>query len=102
MENKQINQLFKTRDKAVKTQDGKLFLSTQIGEIKDSLSAGYLSADKMVTEVIVVDLDEGSELTKIVIAKETYFSRGKKSHSGFLIYYLVNTVEGWKIYKIVY
>ena len=99
---KNIGKLFLIRDKAVSKNDEKLFLSTQVNEIKESLSSGYLSVDKMETEIIAIDSDADSKLAKVAVVKETYFVKGKKSHSGFLIYHLVHTIKGWKIYKIVY
>ncbi|KKQ32255.1 hypothetical protein A2362_00795 [Candidatus Curtissbacteria bacterium RIFOXYB1_FULL_41_59] len=96
----EIKDIFSTRDKAVAKQDEKLFLSTQIAEIEGGSSEGYLDIDKMKTEVLYV-LNE-SEIEKVVFAKETYLPKGKKSHHGFIIYFLTNTVKGWKIYKVRY
>lgn len=96
----EINKIFKTRDQAILKKDKELFLSTQIGEIRDSSSDGYLSIGKMVTEVLAVE--KINEITKMVSVKETYYVKSKKSHSILLIYYLVNTVRGWKIYGIIY
>ena len=102
MEDTAIKDLFRIRDRAVKNKDERLFLSTQIREIPGSGSAGYLSTDALKTTILNISSEDAFKLTKTVAVKETYFVKGKKSHEGILIYHLVNTIQGWKIYNIVY
>jgi hypothetical protein len=85
------------RGKAVKAKNKELFLSTQIEEISFFLSSGYLSQDKLITEVVAVA--EANEISKAVFVKESYFNKGMKTHDAFLIYYVVRTSKGWKIYR---
>jgi hypothetical protein len=95
----EITTLFHTRDEAVSKKDRTLFLSTQVEEISNASSAGYLAQDKLST-VVLATVNTG-ELTQVAFVKETYFTAGEKSHDCFLIYFLVNTLGGWKIYRVV-
>lgn len=92
MEN--IKSIFKTRDDAVSNKDYEQFASTQVDNISNASISGYLSSKELKTEVLHVA--EDTELKKVVFVKENY-----GTHSAFLLYYLVNTVNGWKIYDIV-
>lgn len=94
----EIHSLFQIRDKAVNKQDRNLFLSTQIAENEGGASDGYLAIDKMKTEVLHVH-NEG-EIEKIILAKETYSPKGKDPYHAFPLYFLTNTIKGWKIYKV--
>lgn len=94
----EINKLFQTRNKAVKIKDKKLFLSTQLSEIEESSSNGYLELDNLNSEVLNIHAE--NDLQKAVFVKETYFYREKGSSFAFLIYFLVDSIKGWKIYKI--
>ena len=96
--NDEIQAIFGTRDEAVRTQDASLFLSTQLAEIELGLSESYLSIADMATEVLFGY--EQSDDNVVVLARETYRPPGKHSHSSFLIYYLIQTTKGWKIYKV--
>lgn len=89
-----IKSLFQTRDTAVSQKDYEKFAFTQIDEIANASINGYLSADKLETKVLHVADD--TELKKVAFVKENY-----GTHSSFLLYYLINTVNGWKIYNIV-
>lgn len=100
--NREIKEIFLLRERAVKQKDRKLFLSTQIDEIAGSSSHGYLSIDKLETKILAIDFRSEDKLATVVVSKETYFFKGKKSHSALLIYHLVNSVEGWKIYNIIH
>ena len=93
-----ISLLFQTRDTAVEKQDRKLFLSTQVDEILGGSSDGYLGINKMKSEVLHVH-DE-TEITKVVFVKETYFPPKTESYSSYPVYFLVNTLHGWKIYRV--
>src|SRR3982751_3062330 len=98
MIDEQIFTLFKTRDQAIKKQNRELFLSTQVDEIERGSSEGYLGVEKLVTEVLSVHGE--NELEKIAFVKETYKPSKNIPYTSYLIYYLVNTVKGWKIYKV--
>lgn len=98
----EIKSLFSKRDQAVSKNNKLLFLSTQLDEIEDSYSSGYLSTGKLETKVLLVYPEDKSVLTKVAFVQETYYNNGRKSHQGFLMYFLVNTNKGWKIYKIVH
>lgn len=99
---KEIIDLFQIRDKAVEKKDKKLFLSTQAGEISGSSSTGYLSVDEMKTKILTVSSQKEFPLIRIVIVEESYFTKGKKTHQTTLLYYLIKTIKGWKIYNIIY
>lgn len=94
----EIKDLFVKRDTAVTKQDRPLFLSTQIAEIDNGSSNGYLAIGKMESEILYVYPE--NELEKIVFVKEIYTPIGKDFYSSFLVYYLVHTVKGWKIYRV--
>lgn len=96
--NNEIVALFETRDEAVRKDDRPLFLSAQVSEIELGSSEGYLSLEDLTTEVVYIH-DE-SELEKVVLAKETYKEPGKSPRSSFLLYFLTNTVQGWRIYRV--
>jgi hypothetical protein len=100
MNDKSIMQLFKTRDKAVKDQDRELFISTQVDEIERGSSEGYLGVENLKTEVLHVHQE--NELETIVFVKEIFSPSHNISYASYIIYYLVNTVKGWKIYKVKY
>ena len=93
--------MFQTRDEAVGKKDKKLFLSTQVDEIRDSGVDGYLSVKRMKGEVLGV-ISGDTKLSKKVVVRETYYTDKGKSHEGLIIYTLVSTVEGWKICGAVY
>lgn len=93
-----IKKLFTTRDEAVKKQDRKLFLSTQVGEIENSSVEGYFGIKHLRSNVLCI-YDEG-DLEKIVFVKETYSPPKKDPYSSFPVYNLVKTIKGWKIYKL--
>jgi hypothetical protein len=96
--NNQIEALFEARDEAVRKDDRQLFLSAQISEIELGSSEGYLSLEDLTTEV--VHIHDESELEKVVLVKETYKGPGKSPRSSFLLYFLINTVQGWRIYRV--
>lgn len=94
----EITKLFKTRDQAVKKQDRKLLLATQIAEIEHGSNDGYLAIYSLKTEVLYVHTE--SEIEKIVFVKETYAPKGKDPYGSFPVYFLTNTTNGWKIYRV--
>jgi hypothetical protein len=98
MIDKTILQLFKTRDTAVKKQDRELFVSTQVDEIERGSSEGYLGVEHLTTEVLSVVGE--NDLEKVVFVKETYTPSKNIPYNSYLIYYLVNTINGYKIYKV--
>lgn len=89
-----IKSVFQTRDNAVANKDYKQFASTQIKEISNASISGYISTGSLETEILKIEDD--TELKKVAFVKENYCT-----HSALLLYYLVNTVNGWKIYDIV-
>jgi hypothetical protein len=98
MEN-DIEALFRTRDEAVRKQDRSLFLSSQVSEIEFGSSDGYLSLEDITTEVI--SIHDESEIEKVVLVKETFYRQPDENpRSSFLVYFLTNTVEGWRIYSV--
>jgi hypothetical protein len=97
--NNDIEHLFRTREEAVRKQDRPLFLSTQVSsEIVFGSSDGYLSLEDITTEVI--NIYDESELEKVVFVKETYKQPDTNPRSSFLVYFLTNTVQGWRIYRV--
>lgn len=101
MTKKDIAHLFKQRDKGINEGKPKLFLDTMVEEIRMFNATGYLTSNKMETDVIAISPD-GPSLTKVVFAKETYFEKDKKTHHAYLMFYVVATSKGWKIYNIIY
>ena len=98
-----IKQLFKRRDEAIQNKDRAAFLSTQIDEIANSSVDGYLLLQKLESEVLsIYPEDDKDELSRKVFVVETYYDGDKGTRQGFLIYYLINTKQGWKIYKVSY
>lgn len=97
----EIVELFKKRDEAVGKKDKKVFLESQVGEMAWSFSGGYLRKEKMETEILEV-VEGKSKLEKKVAVKERYFEEGKVTHEELLIYWLIDTKEGWKVYRIVW
>lgn len=96
--NKEISKLFGFRDKAVQKQDRMSFLSTQVAEIKDGSSDNYLAIDALKTEILHIHKE--NELEKVVFVKEIYSPKNNDPYVSFPVYFLVNTVQGWKIYKV--
>ena len=99
-DDKNIAKLFALRDRAVAQKDRVSFLSTQVGEVEGGGSNNYIALDKMATQVLHVY--EENELEKVVFVKETYQYKpnGKEPYSSFPLYFLTNTVKGWKIYRV--
>lgn len=93
-----ISELFATRDKAITVQDRALFVSTQVDEIERGSSEGYLGVEHLHSEVLYVH--DANELEKVVFVKETYSKEHNIPYSSYVTYYVVNTVKGWKIYKM--
>lgn len=102
MIDKTIPELFKTRDKAIATRDRKLFLSTQTGEIINSYYESYAKIDKLRTEVFSIFSEKEMLYNRVVFGRETYFPKEKDSYSTFAIFYLIDTKDGWKIYRLAY
>lgn len=98
MTDKEIKQLFKTRDLAVHKQDRELFVSTQVDEIERGSSEGYLGVENLHSEVLHIHGE--NDVEKVVFVKETYAPSHNIPYTSYVVYYLVNTVKGWKIYKI--
>jgi|SRR3972149_8694965 len=90
----EVKSLFQTRDQAVAKKNKQLFASTQIQDIPYASISGYISCSSLETNVLNVVDD--TDFKKVVFVKENY-----GTHWAFLLYYLVNTVNGWKIYDIV-
>jgi hypothetical protein len=89
-----IKKLFQTRDTAVAKKNYQQLAATQLHDIPNASVNGYIYAGQLKTDVLHVV--EDTELKKVVFVKENY-----GTHSAFLLYFLVNTVDGWKIYNIV-
>lgn len=94
----EIIKLFETRDQAVKNQNRDLFLSTQIAEIEHGSSDGYLEVENLSSKVLCVHNE--NDLEKVVFVKETSAPTGKEKYSSFPVYFLTNTIKGWKIYRV--
>lgn len=99
---KDIKTLFKTRDKAIDKKDKNLFISTQAGELQNCSFEGYVSVGGLRTEVLYVHQEKGNALHSVAFVRETYQPEDKPSYSSFVTYYLVDTKQGWKIYRLGY
>ena len=98
----EVSALFQTRDMAITDRDLKLFLSTQIGELPNSTFEGYVKIDKMQTDILSIFSEKETPYQKVIFARETYSPKDKDSFSWFLIFYLIDTKDGWKIYRVAY
>ncbi len=87
-----IKFLFQIRDAAVAQKDYEKFAATQIDAIPNASVQGYISSGTLKTELLYA-IDD-TELKKVAFVKEDY-----GTHSAFLLYYLINTINGWKIYN---
>lgn len=96
----EIEALFKQRDDAVACDDPERFLATQIRDISNASVSGYLSQRRLVSEVLAT-ADDG-ELVKVAFVRETYVQNTVEQRHAFLIYSLVNTIRGWKIYNVAH
>jgi hypothetical protein len=56
----------------------------------------------MKTDIFFVHTEKETPYNKIVFARETYFPKDEDSYTGFIIFFLVETTGGWKIYRITY
>lgn len=88
MESK-IEEIFKKRDQAIAENNQELFLSTQIGEIPESGSEGYLKTEKLISTVTHVHHDDKDPNLWVVLVQEDYSQQGNFSHRGYLLYKLV-------------
>lgn len=88
--NEKIQSLFKKRDEAVEKKDKGLFLSTQLKEIDNSLSKGYLEIDRMKTTILNVHEDKFEPNVWIVFVQEAFYRSTKLTHHGYLIYTVVD------------
>lgn len=86
----QLIEIFKKRDRAVAEKDQVSFLSTQIGEIPDSLSESYLKIDNLSSKILYVQRDEKNSQLWVVLVQEDYFKNDAFSHRGYLLYKLVD------------
>lgn len=97
-----VKTIFKTRDKAISKKDRNLFLSTQAGELLNCSFEGYVSVGELHTEVLHVYQEKGDMLHNVVFVKENYIPKDKPSYASFVTYYLIDTKQGWKIYRLGY
>jgi hypothetical protein len=95
---KALLDLFNIRDTAVEKHDRELLLSTQLQEINEASSEGYLALASLHSQIL------GScpmpQDTQAVFVKETYMATGAtEPRESVIVYFLVQTVSGWKIYR---
>jgi len=100
MENS-IKALFKTRDKAIKEHDQKLFLSTQAKEIPKSWSVGYIELSNLISTVLHIHKDESKSFW-VVLVKETYYFDDTYSHETYLLMKILKKNEKNLISEIVW
>lgn len=94
-----INRVFLARDRAVTEKNIELFRSTQLlDEIPNAASDGYLALDKLQSDVLAVDWPQ--EISAVAFVRETYQDRGTVQRSTYLIYRLVLTQAGWRVYRV--
>jgi len=98
MTDSDVQELFRTRAQAVRRRDIDLFLSTQIGELEFASSDGYLSLSDMQLDILYVH--EESDIERVALVKETYTRPERGDRSSFLLYFLTNTTQGWRIYRV--
>lgn len=97
-----ITKLFQTRDKAITARNRDAFMSTQAGDLPNCSYEGYISAHKLKTEVLSIYEEKSQPLHRVVFTKETYFPQDKPAYSTFILYFLIDTKKGWKIYRLSY
>ncbi len=98
MTDSDVQQLFRTRADAVRNRDVDLFLSTQISELEFASTDGYLALSNIEPDVLYVH--EESDIERVVLVKETYKRPDKGDRAAFLLYFLTNTTNGWRIYRV--
>lgn len=94
----EILTLFAQRDAAVTDQDREAFLATQVGEIHGGSSENYLAIQNLTSEVLHVH--ETGQVECLAWVKETYAPEGKDPYSSYPVYFLVKTVNGWRVYQV--
>jgi hypothetical protein len=97
-----ISKLFKARDRAIATLDEELFLSTQVGEIPNSSFDVYMKIDKLESKILLIYSEKETSHKRVVFVRETYSPQAKNHYSWFVIFYLIDTKAGWKIYRLAY
>jgi len=105
MKKNNILKLFQMRDKGVNENKRELFLSAYLAEIAMFHASGYINREyTQKTEVLKLDPDNETSLSEVVFVKETYFLRknGEEYSQADIIYYVVNTIKGWRIYNLVH
>jgi|SRR3989338_5632955 len=100
--NKDIISLFRSRDKAITARNRDAFLSTQAGELPNCSYEGYVSVGRLETKILAVHSDQMNTIHKIAFVEERYYPKNKPSYSSFVLYFLIDTKEGWKIYRLSY
>ena len=98
----ELVQILAIRDVAVAEKKQSLFLSTQLGEIENSGSEGYLKLDKLVSDLLSVHEDEHDHKRAVALVKETYWRDGRPSHYGYLLFYLHRDADCLKISDIAW
>lgn len=95
--NEEVEALFRVRDEAVSKKDGNQFLSTQLLELPRGASESYLSVNVLRTEVL--SIQQASEDDVVVFVRESYSTQNRGERAAYLLYFVVNTKTGWKIYR---
>jgi hypothetical protein len=87
-----IRALFQMRDEAIMKRDMDMLTATQLPDIPYSAIIGYLNMEQLQTTILTIADD--TEVTKVVFVNEDY-----GTHNAYMLYYIVNTMNGWKIYN---
>jgi hypothetical protein len=93
-----IHDLFVMRDAAVGKHDIRSFQNTQLSQIIGPIAEAYTSLSRLVTDVIAEAEDEPG-VSVVVFVKETYYQDDTRVDSNFVVYGLINTAAGWRIYS---
>lgn len=97
MADRVTDDLFQVRAAAIQKKDRDLLLSTQVSEVPFAATEGYLTLDGITVEVLHVH--DVSDLERIALVKEVY-QRSGGERTAFLLYRLINTVAGWRIFRV--
>ncbi len=99
---REIQSLLNQRDEAVRQNDRKKFLATQLREIEFSESDAYMQNDYQESDLLYLYPHGKDQPTLVGFVKESYFSEGTKTRHSFLIYYFVKTDDGWQVSNIAH
>lgn len=98
MSDTEMVSLFQRRVDAIREKDRESLLATQVSEIPFAASEGYLTLSDIDVEVLYAH--DASDLEKVVLVKEDYQRSDGTARSAFVLYHVINTVKGWRVFRV--